>query len=157
MCLWTTIFLVLWLVAEWVKPLGHVGHREAFKERSWVPRCPRDVPSCSKISQDVPRFPKMSQVTVLFDEIFFPLFGFPWISWVRVAGISAEAHSKHSLNVKLLKWGMGGNVNAVTVVRKNFKAGKILVKKNPYFRKTCQELEFMCDGMICTVAFKKQR
>lgn len=34
------------------------------------------------------------------------------------------AHSKHSLNVKLLKWGMGGNVNAVTVVRKNFKDEK---------------------------------
>ena len=74
----------------------------------------------------------MSQVTVLFDEIFFPLFGFPWIS-CELLESGSEAHSKHSLNVKLLKWGMGGNVNAVTVVRKNFKAGKILVKKTSLF------------------------
>ena len=34
------------------------------------------------------------------------------------------AQNKQGMNKKLLKWGMGGNVNAVTMVRKNFKDEK---------------------------------
>ena len=57
----------------------------------------------------------MSQVTVLFDQIFLPVFGFLGCELLESGGSSAEAHNKHSLNVKLLKWGMGVNVSEVTI------------------------------------------